>query len=103
MCPGCGELLVVPQATIPSAPSPEPEPEADEAREEARFQAQAEARLAAAREEARFRAQAEERYKHILADKPERTWRDYSYWLLLLALVPLVFSLMGKEDLEERF
>jgi RsiW-degrading membrane proteinase PrsW (M82 family) len=45
-----------------------------------------------------------ERYKNILANKPSTNLLEYGYWALLLAFIPLVFSLMGQrnDDTEER-
>ncbi len=56
----------------------------------------------AARERARLQALAAERYKDILAEKPSRSWSDYAYWLLLITLIPLGFSLLSEPDALEK-
>jgi RsiW-degrading membrane proteinase PrsW (M82 family) len=45
-----------------------------------------------------------ERYKNISSEKPSTNLLEYGYWLLLLAFIPLVFSLLQetKEDTVER-
>jgi RsiW-degrading membrane proteinase PrsW (M82 family) len=100
-CPGCGTPLVIPEAddddgrAYQVAPPP-PRPPRQLEEEEERVQA-------AAREPARLQAAAAERYKDILAEKPSRSPGDFAYWGLLIALIPLCFSLLGKEDsVEER-
>jgi RsiW-degrading membrane proteinase PrsW (M82 family) len=88
-CPGCGSPLVIPDAaddapTYPVAPPPRDETE------EARVQA-------AARERGRLEAAAAERYKHLFQEEKPFSWRDHAYWLLLFTLIPLGFSLLGRD------
>jgi RsiW-degrading membrane proteinase PrsW (M82 family) len=83
-CPACGSPVVVPQAPAPPDPEPAPPPEPVRPARPAPVPTAAP-------------AAALERYKHLLADKPERSWGDYAYWALLLALVPLLLSLLVKE------
>src|SRR6266851_1143367 len=93
-CPKCGTPCTIPtdddaNSTYQVANTPVPQRRSVD--EQERIQA-------AERERARLQAIAAERYKDILADRPERSLRDFSYWLLLLFLIPLVFSLLGEED-----
>jgi hypothetical protein len=47
---------------------------------------------------------ARDRYKDVLAEKPSTNLLEYAYWLLLLAFIPLAFSLLPdrKDDTEDR-
>jgi RsiW-degrading membrane proteinase PrsW (M82 family) len=45
----------------------------------------------------RTAAPSRDRYEHILNQRPVHSWRDFTYFLLILALIPLGFSLFGKE------
>lgn len=106
-CPACGTELDIPQpdipeidiAAIPLAEPPPPEPELEYGSE-----------VAPPRKVKRRRVPDEEtpsieRYRHILDKKPVHSWRDFTYWSLLLALIPLFFYLFVKNDdpVEARF
>jgi len=83
-CPACGHSLVIPDPDDSPAPEPVFQFRADEPRPRPVTPAS--------------QAVAAERYKDILTTKPGRSWRDYAYWTLLLTLLPLVFSLLGKDE-----
>lgn len=125
-CPACGTVLVVPVADAVFGddlePNPPPPPPAEEA-ETYRVQEQpapekprrrpvpgpaeptgpAEPPRRPARRQTRPSPAPEDRYRHILEDKPEQSWREWAYLALLLALIPLAFSLLGgAEDRMDR-
>jgi RsiW-degrading membrane proteinase PrsW (M82 family) len=87
-------LLVIPAVSeepeLP--PVPEPEPERRPAPRSWERPADAPVRPAPT-------APSADRYKDVVAEKPARPMRDYAYFLLLLALVPLLFTLTrGEQD-----
>lgn len=92
-CPGCGTLLTIPEAQPashemvaeqePATPpkssetyAPEPVPQKRETTP----------------------APDVERYRHIVEQKPVHSWRDFTYFILILALIPLGLSLFLKKD-----
>jgi len=92
-CPACGATLVIPAVSEePPAPEPEPEPPPLRSWEQPVRPLPTPPTFSA------------DRYKDILAEKPARPMRDYAYFALLLALIPLVFTLLvgAKESNEDR-
>jgi len=83
-CPACGAMLVIPAVSEEEPPAPEPEPDPPPRRS---WEQPASARPTPPT----FSA---DRYKDVLAEKPARPMRDYAYFVLLLALIPLVFTLL---------
>jgi RsiW-degrading membrane proteinase PrsW (M82 family) len=100
-CPGCGKVLIIPSAeenkVIPFQDEPEQKPRP----------APTQKPLAAPSGPRRTGMSREtlDRYGDILTrETPGISLRDYSYWLLLLAFIPLAFTLVQEdsEDVESK-
>ncbi|HEV8059656.1 MAG TPA: PrsW family glutamic-type intramembrane protease [Gemmataceae bacterium] len=122
-CPACGAAVLIPESdgyTLQETKfitEPEPSPNAPAPRKprtprsfEDEEEPTREPEYVASRKPRSFGLVDEEapsidRYRDILDEKPQQTWRNFTYWVLLLALIPLVFSLFGKEgeSVEARF
>jgi RsiW-degrading membrane proteinase PrsW (M82 family) len=95
-CPACGESLVIPAVSVEPDPPPEPETPPEPAPRTW------ERPTGARPTPATFSA---DRYKDVLAEKPARPMRDYAYFVLLLALLPLLYTLIfgEKDSVTKRF
>jgi RsiW-degrading membrane proteinase PrsW (M82 family) len=101
-CPACGAALLIPDVDDAAAyllaekPAEEPAPAAQEEPDEE--YAVEEPRRPQPRRRAESEAPSIDRYREILDKKPVHSYRDFTYWALLLALIPLIFSLFAKDD-----
>lgn len=85
-CPACGNAIVVPEARAEpeaeeqpdglSAPPSHTPPPVDE----------------------RAKELAKKRYAHLAQEPPKTSLQEYAYWAMLVALVPLAFSLLQARD-----
>ena len=102
-CPSCGAPLDIPRPEPEPEPEQAPEPEVDEAAAEIEPTKRAAPPDGLTVREGKRTTAAKpdidrEKYRHILDKEPVHSWRDFTYFALLLALLPLVFSMFAKSD-----
>src|SRR4051812_46513342 len=98
-CPGCGHGVTVPFPVATATPAPHDPPATTAALL---------AHRAATNPDFQPAPRTAPAKKHDLPlndlHRSERSWRGHVYWLLLLAIIPLVYSLsLGKPDIESIF
>src|SRR5262249_29233831 len=101
-CPACAAIVTVPPSSAEAPEEPAPPTPDEEASPPAPAPKPTHAAPVA---DAAARLAALERYKSVLHDdKPGTSPKEYAYWLLLLAFIPLAISLTrGKDEpLEKR-
>jgi RsiW-degrading membrane proteinase PrsW (M82 family) len=106
-CPACGTMLLVPAAEPENEPSGTPSSRGEDDSPANGYEVEdtpaPPPRKSAERSRPIQRPSAPtytaDRYKDILQEKPARPMRDYAYFVLLLALLPLLFTLtIGQQD-----